>query len=88
MGRRAKSPRVLVAPVSSKKQLLNRDAVCTFLGGISHDSLDRLRDDKSERFPQPLQMLNQTPLWSVEQLERYIARKEEAAAKLTEKLGA
>jgi hypothetical protein len=76
MGRRAKEPQVAVLPVSSKKQLLTATGVCTFLGGISHDSLLRLRNDPSERFPQPLQILGGTPLWSVEQLERYVGRKE------------
>ena len=43
MGRKAKNPPVLVAPVSSKKQLLTIEGVRMFLGGISPDSLKRLR---------------------------------------------
>ncbi|HZN68507.1 MAG TPA: hypothetical protein VFB66_24710 [Tepidisphaeraceae bacterium] len=65
-----------ILPVSSKKQLLTAAGVCRFLGGISHDSLGRIRNDPAERFPQPLQILGNTPMWSVEQLERYVARKE------------
>lgn len=76
MGRRAKNPVQLVAPVSSKKQLLRVAAVCEFLGGISIDSLHRLRSDPAERFPPALQMLGNTPMWSVDQLEKYVARKE------------
>jgi len=76
MGRRSKNLRQSVLPVSSKKQLLNSAATCEFLGGLSTDSLSRIRKDKDERFPQPLQMLGKTPMWSVEQLERYVVRKE------------
>ena len=76
MGRTAKAPLTLVAPVSSKKQTLSQSAVCAFLGGISTDSLYKLRNDPAERFPKPLQLLSNTPMWSVEQLERYVARKE------------
>lgn len=76
MGRRAKEPYVAVQPVTSKKQLLNAAGVCKFLGGISHDSLGRIRNDAAARFPEPLQILGNTPMWSVEQLERYVARKE------------
>ena len=82
MGRRAKNPVQMVAPVASKKQLLRIEGVCQFLGGISGDSLQKLRDDAGERFPQPLQMLASTPMWSVEQLERYVARKEQDVSKL------
>lgn len=66
----------IVAPVSSKQQLLRAEAVCAFLGGISVKSLYRLREDKAEGFPAPIQMLGNTPMWTVEQLERYIARKQ------------
>ena len=83
MGRRAKEPAVLVAPVSSKKQLLDLGATCKFLGGISADSLGRIRNDPDERFPQPLQMLGNSPRWSVEQLERYIDRKTRDVEKLS-----
>lgn len=83
MGRKAKEPLVAVAPVSSKKQLLRSEAVCQFLGGLSHDSLDRLRRDADERFPTPLQMLGNTPMWSVEQLERYVARKEKEVGSIS-----
>jgi hypothetical protein len=75
MGRKAKES-VVVLPVSSKKQLMRKDAVRKFLGGISDDSLDRMRADPAERFPQPIQMMGNTPMWSVEQAERYVARKE------------
>lgn len=83
MGRRAKQPKILVAPVSSKRQLLGREAVCTFLGGISEDSLQRIRNEKAERFPSPLQMLGQTPMWSVEQLERWVGQKMKEVDQLT-----
>jgi hypothetical protein len=75
MGRKAKDPQKLVAPVSSKKQLLGIDAACAFLGGIHRNSLDRIRNDPDERFPAPLQMLGKTPMWTVEQIERYVDRK-------------
>ena len=78
MGRRAKHPIVAVLPVSSKKQLMRIDAVCVFLGGINADTLNKLRNDPDERFPQPLQLLGNTPMWSVEQLERYVVKKEKA----------
>lgn len=81
MGRRAKNPPIVVAPVRSKKQLLGIRDVCTFLGGISADSLNTLRRDG--RFPQPLQLLNKTPMWSVEQLERYVGRKEKEVERIT-----
>ncbi|HEX8915978.1 MAG TPA: hypothetical protein VF796_26760 [Humisphaera sp.] len=83
MGRKAKDPPVTVAPVSSKKQLLRADAVCQFLGGISRDSLDSIRNDPDERFPAPLQMLGNTPMWSVEQLERYVSRKEKDVGQMS-----
>lgn len=76
MGRRSKFVRQAVSPVSSKKQTLMIAGVCEFLGGISADSLAKLRSDPAERFPRPLQMLGNTPMWTVEQLERYVARKE------------
>jgi hypothetical protein len=76
MGRRSKTPAVLVAPVSSKKQLMNKAAVCKFLGDISTDSLDHIRNDPDQRFPQPLQLLRNSPLWTVDQLEKYVGRKE------------
>lgn len=83
MGRRAKVPQQLVAPVSSKKQLLTIEGVRMFMGGISADSLKKLRDDPAERFPQPLQMLGNTPMWSVEQLERFVTRKEKEVERLS-----
>ena len=83
MGRRSTAPGVIVAPISSKKQLLSRTAACAFLGGISPDSLDRLRNNPEERFPQPLQMLGQSPMWTVDQLERYVARKEKQVDSLS-----
>ena len=76
MGRRAKVPVVTVLPVSSKKQLLQIEAVCQFLGGISRGSLENIRNDKDLHFPKPLQILGQTPLWSLDQIERFIARNE------------
>lgn len=76
MGRRMKNPPLTILPVSSKKQLLKMDKVCEFLGGISHETLSRLRNDPAERFPPALQIFSQMPLWSVDQLERYVARKE------------
>ena len=76
MGRRSKNPMQLITPVSSKKQLLNMEAVRAFLGGISEDSLQRLRNDPEANFPKPLQIFAQTPVWSVEQIERFIARQE------------
>jgi hypothetical protein len=83
MGRKAKIPQMIVAPVSSKKQLLGIAAVCRFLGGISDDSLAKLRNDPNDRFPHPLQMLGNTPMWSVEQLERYVSRKEKEVEKIS-----
>jgi predicted DNA-binding transcriptional regulator AlpA len=77
MGRRKKDPHELVAPVTSKKQLLDITAVCTFLGGIGRDALASLRDDQDERFPKPLQIFGNSPMWSVEQIERYVTRKTE-----------
>lgn len=82
MGRRAKNQQNPVLPVSSKKQLLRIEGVCAFLS-VSRDTLDRLRGDTAERFPTPLQMLATTPLWSVEQLEKYVARKEQEAEALS-----
>lgn len=84
MGRRSKTIQTPVLPVSSKKQLLRIEGVCTFLGNISPDALDKLRNDPEKRFPKPLQILGTTPMWSVEQLERYVAREE----KLVEALSA
>lgn len=81
MSRPKRDPAPLIAPVASKKQLLNVDATCTFLGGMSVDSLANLRADKAERFPPPVQILT-NPMWSVEALEQYVARKEREVSKL------
>lgn len=83
MGRSSKVPQVIVAPVSSKKQLLDKKAVCQFMAGISIDTLDKLRNEPGSRFPQPLQIFGGTPTWSVEQIERYIARNEKDVEKLS-----
>lgn len=83
MGRKSKEPPVIVAPVSSKKQLMTIDAVCLFLGGMSHDTLRLIRDDAAEGFPKPLQMTGNTPRWSVEQIERYIDKKTKAVSQLS-----
>lgn len=83
MGRSAKSPPISVAPVSSKKQLMGVNAVCLFLGGISAESLLRMRNDPCERFPHPLQMLGRTPMWTVEQMERYVTKKESEVSQIS-----
>lgn len=76
MSRRAKNPNPVVAPVSSKKQLLDRKAVCQFLGGIGEDLLDEIRNDASRGFPPALQCVGKRPMWSVDQLEKFVARGE------------
>ena len=76
MGRKAKAPTTIVAPISSSKRLMRIEAVCTFLGGIDADSFLKIRNDPDERFPKPLQMLGNTPMWSVDQVERYVERKQ------------
>lgn len=83
MGRPAKIQPIVVAPVSSKKQLLDKRAVLAFMGGISHDTLLRIRNDPDERFPQPLQMVGNSPMWTVDQLERYVSRKEKEVSQLS-----
>ena len=75
MGRRAKDPYAAVQPVSSKKQLLTAEEVRKLLGGVSHDTFARLRDDDEARFPKPLQIFK-SPMWTVDQIERWIARHE------------
>jgi predicted DNA-binding transcriptional regulator AlpA len=75
MGRRAKEPYAAVAPVSSRKQLMDGEAVRKFLGGISSASFDRIRNDPGQRFPPPVQILGNKLLWTLEQLERYVDRK-------------
>lgn len=83
MGRRQKNPPIIVNPITSKKQLMNIEAVRNFLGGMSEDAFKKLRDDTSERFPKPLQITGSSPMWSVEQVERYVAKKEKDSEKLS-----
>jgi hypothetical protein len=83
MGRKRKEPFISVMPVSSKKQLLRIEGVCNFLGGISADVLADLRGKEGEGFPAPIQMLGSTPMWTVEQIERYVSRKEKEVESLS-----
>lgn len=82
MGRAAKNPVTVVTPITSKKQLMQIKAVCQFLGGISDDTLADIRKTDS-RFPKPLQVIGGGPMWSVEQLEKFISHKEKEAEKLS-----
>ncbi|HQY87822.1 MAG TPA: hypothetical protein PK402_04135 [Tepidisphaeraceae bacterium] len=82
MGRKAKIPVTIVTPINSKKQLMRGEAVRNFLGGWSEDKFKKVRDDADEHFPKPM-IIGGMQLWSVEQIERYVARIEKQADKLS-----
>jgi hypothetical protein len=72
MGRGPKNP----MQITSKKQLPGIKAVCAFLGGIGDESPMRLRNGPNQCFPKPLQHFSNTPLWSIDQIENFVVRKE------------
>jgi predicted DNA-binding transcriptional regulator AlpA len=59
--------------VMSDKQLLADHEVCRRLG-ISREAFEWIRNDPSMRFPRPLQIWS-FPVWTVEQVERYVAER-------------
>ena len=73
-----KAPRLPKPPVEiphSGKQLLDIKRTCAFLC-MDRESLRTIRNDPDERFPQPLQILRDKPMWPLEELERYVERKQ------------
>lgn len=78
---RTPKPKTLELPVSGKR-LMGVERTCAFLD-IAVDSLARLRADADERFPEPLQILRGKPLWALDDLEQYVARKQKEVASLS-----
>lgn len=63
--------------IDSKKRLMNRSQVASMMG-ISVRTLTRIRNDPDSGFPKPVDIAAQAR-WTVDQVERFLARKEKLA---------
>lgn len=66
--------------IPSGKKLLTTARVCDFLD-ISDQSLLKLMRDPDESFPPPVDVVKGVRHWALEDIERYVERKQKQARK-------
>lgn len=69
-----------IVPIVHEGQLvLNLPSTLKFLGGISEKLLSKIRNDPTERFPEPIRIGGRDIFFAVDDLVAYVARKKPAA---------
>jgi predicted DNA-binding transcriptional regulator AlpA len=71
-------PKRDASAISSGKKLLDTARLCDFLS-ISDDSIATLRADPDEAFPEPVEIVKGKLHWALEDVERYVERKQKRA---------